>query len=352
VLLVDIEPLVERLPNSRTLAPASSFPPASAEQQDAPAGPTIDPRHAALAALLVTEHRPRGSEDLQKQARTMLSALDLLGGAWLASPPVADVRSVVDSLRFRDQVIEVLKPLLVPDAAATAWLDLLVSSARGEGNETRWLPYDLRIVAKLAEAASAIAPDRLPDHDARRLAVAACNAALACERSVTWAEGSHERTVRENIQRTWSDFLGCIQAQVGDARGEAEARSCERSLATWSRTKGPETPDVVVNASRRPLEVMIDTSSPSTFWEGFTDGGPFGGVFVATYNQRREGERVVLELVIEGTGRHRALGIVRWIRAAASNVEPGLGVELVDASSALEARIRAFTRRRAPLRNF
>lgn len=352
MLLVDIEPLVERLPNSRTLAPASSFPPSSAEVPDAPAGPTIDPRHAALAALLVAEQKPSGAEELQKQARTLLSALDLLGGAWLASPPVADVRSVVDSVRFRDQVIEVLQPLLARDAAATAWLDLIVSTSRGAGNATRWVSYDLRVVAKLAAAASALEPERLPEHDARRLAVAAYNAALACERSVTWAEGSHERTVRENIQRAWPDFLGAIQAQIRLARGETEGRAGERSLATWSRTKGPALPDVVMTAARRPVEVTIDATSPSTFWEGFTDGGPFGGVFVATYNQRREGERVVLELVIEGSGPHRALGIVRWVRAAASNIEPGLGVELVDASAELEAKIRTFTRRRPPLRNF
>ncbi len=347
MLLVDIEPLVERLPNSRTLAPASAFPPALNETPDAPDGPTIDPRHAALAALLVAEQRGQGTEELQIQARTLLSALDLLGGAWLSSAPVPDVRSVVDSVRFRDQVVEVLRPLLAGDAPSAAWVALLGDSIRS--GDTRWLSYDLRIVAKLAAEASAAQPDRLSEHDAHRLAVAARNAALACERSVTWSEGAHERTVRDNIQRAWPELLEAITSHVRSGRGEKDA---ERSLAAWSRQKAPPSPEVVVPASRRPIDVVIDLSSPSMFWEGFTDGGPVGGVFVATYAQRRVDERVVVELRIEGSASHRALGIVRWTRSAAAAVEPGLGVELVDASAALEAKIRAFTRRRPPLRQF
>lgn len=348
--MIDIEPLVDRLPNSRTLAPASAFPPALADTPEPPAGPTIDPRHVALAALLASEQPGLASADLQKRAHTLLSALDLLGGAWLSAEPVADVRSVVDSLRFRDQVVEVLRPLLTGDPEATAWLELIAATSSGEA-AMRWLPYDLRIIARLAADAAAASPEGLPQGDAMRLATAARNAALACERSVAWSEGGHEREVRENVQSTWPELLHAIARHVRSG-GAAKGKASERALATWSRQKGPPPPEVLVPASRRPVDVVIDGTSPSMFWEGFTDGGAVSGVFVATYGQRREGERIVVHLVIDGGPAHRALGIVRWTRAAASNVEPGLGVELVDASAALEAKIRAFTRRRAPLRVF
>lgn len=358
VAVIDVEGLVQSLPSSGALAPASGFPPAvalvDAERASPPvppAGPTLDPRHAALAALLVVDQRGAASTTLlQKQARTLLSALDLLGGAWLATAPLPEVRSVAESLRFRDDIVASLDPLVRGDEDGSAWLELVAASARDEG--TKWLSYDLRIVAKLARVASANLPDKLAPQDAERLARAACDAALACERSVTWSEGNHERSVRANVHRTVGELVATVGTHLKLARGEREARACERTIATWSRRKGPPAPEVVMPASRRPFEVAIDATSASTFWEGFTDGGPVGGVFVATYGQRRPDERVVVDLRIDGSPPHRVLGIVRWIRAAASNVKPGLGIELVDASAMLEQRIRAFTRRRAPLRIF
>lgn len=350
--LVDIEPLVDRLPSSRALAPASAFPPALTEatQPDAPAGPTVDPRHAALAALLVVEQRGETEAgSLRKEARTLLSALDLLGGAWLASVPVPDVRSVADSLLFRDEVVEALTPLCAGDAEAASWLELVAESARSSG--ARWLSYDLRIVAKVATLLSARLPEAMPPESGERLARAACSAALACERSVTWSEGHHERIVRDNVHRSWEGFLAVVEQHVRRVRA-VRSRGYEQTLAAWSRKNGPADPEVVVPATRKPLDASIDASSASTFWEGFTDGGSAGGVFVATYGQRRVDERVTVELRIDGSSPHRALGIVRWTRAAASNVKPGLGIELVDASPSLEAKIRAFTRRRAPLRLF
>jgi hypothetical protein len=354
---IDVEGLVEGLPTGRALAPASAFPPGltladadAREPPDAPSGPRIDPRHAALAALLVVEQRGAGTTVLQKQARTLLSALDLLGGAWLATAPLPEVRSVAESLRFRDEILETLRPLVEGDDEGAPWFALVAESAQAEG--PRWLSYDLRIIAKLAKVAAAVAPARLSEVAALRLASAACRAALACERSVTWSEGAHERTVRANVHATVEELLASVAMHVRVARGARDARDAERTLATWSRRKGPASPDVRLPASRKPLDVAIDASSASTFWEGFTDGGPGGGVFVATYGLRRLDERVVVDLRIDGAAAQRVLGIVRWIRAAASSVKPGLGIELVDASASLEQRIRTFTRRRAPLRLF
>src|SRR5687767_6276653 len=69
--------------------------------------------------------------------------------------------------------------------------------------------------------------------------------------------------------------------------------------------------------NRVPVEVDIDFSSESNFYNGFTENISEGGVFVATYELKPMGEKVTMKFRLPDSEETiECEGEVRWIRVA------------------------------------
>jgi uncharacterized protein (TIGR02266 family) len=105
--------------------------------------------------------------------------------------------------------------------------------------------------------------------------------------------------------------------------------------------------------NRVPVEVDIDFSSESNFYNGFTENISEGGVFVATYELKPMGEKVTMKFRLPDSEETiECEGEVRWIRVAnqdTPDVSPGLGLQFVNMSPELQARVDAFIREREPM---
>lgn len=105
--------------------------------------------------------------------------------------------------------------------------------------------------------------------------------------------------------------------------------------------------------NRIPLEIDIDFSSESNFYNGFTENISEGGVFVATYEHKAMGEKVSLKFRLPDSNEMiECEGEVRWIReqnADTPDVSPGLGIRFINMSPSVQARVDEFIREREPL---
>lgn len=105
--------------------------------------------------------------------------------------------------------------------------------------------------------------------------------------------------------------------------------------------------------SRVAVEVDVDFSSESNFYRGFVENISEGGLFVATYEHKKVGDRVTLKFRLpDSTEIIECAGEVRWIRVQnpdTPDVSPGLGVRFVDLSPSLQLRVEEFIREREPL---
>jgi len=67
--------------------------------------------------------------------------------------------------------------------------------------------------------------------------------------------------------------------------------------------------------NRIPLEVDVDFSSESNFYNGFAENISEGGLFVATWEVRKLGDRVALKFRLpDSTDLIECEGEVRWLR--------------------------------------
>jgi uncharacterized protein (TIGR02266 family) len=106
------------------------------------------------------------------------------------------------------------------------------------------------------------------------------------------------------------------------------------------------------NAERVAAEIEIGFNSDSNFYSGFSENISEGGVFVATYQKHRIGDRHVVQLMLPGIEQPvQANVVVRWVREAdaAHDVKPGYGMQFVDLTDAARETIERFVRKRAPM---
>lgn len=108
------------------------------------------------------------------------------------------------------------------------------------------------------------------------------------------------------------------------------------------------------NAERHDLEVAVDLESDSNFYTGLTQNISTGGLFIATHQIKRVGDRIRLKFTLPGTQQSIACDTeVRWIRENSSlhRIEgaSGMGVRFVNMPAEDIAAIQAFLERRDSL---
>jgi len=90
------------------------------------------------------------------------------------------------------------------------------------------------------------------------------------------------------------------------------------------------------NAERHELEIVVDLVSDSNFYTGLTQNISTGGLFIATHQIKRVGDRLQLKFTLPGA--ERAISCeteVRWIRENSSlhrTEGSGMGVRFVNLS--------------------
>ena len=100
-------------------------------------------------------------------------------------------------------------------------------------------------------------------------------------------------------------------------------------------------------AERHDLEVAVDLESDSNFYTGLTQNISSGGLFIATHQIKRVGDRVHLKFTLPGAARAIECDTeVRWIRENSSlhrtDSPSGMGVRFLDMSPADASTIQSF----------
>jgi uncharacterized protein (TIGR02266 family) len=96
------------------------------------------------------------------------------------------------------------------------------------------------------------------------------------------------------------------------------------------------------------LDVEVSLWSESHFYAGLSGGASPAGLFVATYQPPRPGERVLVRVELLGEP-IEVEGIVQWQRAASEHAPPGVGVALADLAPQARRLVDAFCAARPPM---
>lgn len=104
--------------------------------------------------------------------------------------------------------------------------------------------------------------------------------------------------------------------------------------------------DEASELERRRLERMayqarISVSSETNFFVSFSENLSHGGVFIATYSPPRIGERIWMQVSVEGAGEVTLEGVVRWHRTGEDGCPTGCGVQFVDLDVNSEGQVAA-----------
>jgi uncharacterized protein (TIGR02266 family) len=107
-------------------------------------------------------------------------------------------------------------------------------------------------------------------------------------------------------------------------------------------------------AERLDLEIAVDLESDSNFYTGLTQNISAGGLFIATHQIKRVGDRVHLKFTLPGTTQPIECDTeVRWIRENSSlhrtDMASGMGVRFVNLAPDAAAAIQAFIQHRDSL---
>jgi uncharacterized protein (TIGR02266 family) len=107
-------------------------------------------------------------------------------------------------------------------------------------------------------------------------------------------------------------------------------------------------------AERHDVEVAVDLESDTNFYTGLTQNISTGGLFIATQNIKRVGERIHLKFALPGgPAPIECETEVRWIRENTSLLRtdgsPGMGVRFIDMSPKDAEAIERFLQGRESL---
>lgn len=116
--------------------------------------------------------------------------------------------------------------------------------------------------------------------------------------------------------------------RVIEARPEATSpspRMIEMRPATLSRRPFAIRRDVVIERDLRAVDAPLGAHSPSNFYTGLAGGDVVasGGLFVATYQVPKVGEKVLLKISMPGGYEFLAKAKVAWTRDVATSLNPG-----------------------------
>lgn len=365
--------------------------------------PSADPRDAAVTALLVADVLGQDSgaeaagmsaeavEQLRLLARAIMSSVAQLGGEYLSSTATVAADVVARGEGVRATIATALEKALPDDPELGQWLDAI----RG-GSGVVDLIYDLRTLAQLctehaqsAEAANATLGASLM----------ALSTADALEFAIRMGDPPEKTDARDTLARLWTLFVPAYDRAAAAARTltreagherqfpalalvAAHRRSRRSSVSLVPLRPEPrdfdavdineaddvesveivrsERPAAVTAASdedspesrrarRHTVEIEVGIASESNFYLGFTENLSSGGVFVATYLTKPLGSHIEVALAFPNGKDLRVHGVVRWLREAASDSWPGMGIQFESLSSEDEANIRHFLSLREPM---
>lgn len=125
-------------------------------------------------------------------------------------------------------------------------------------------------------------------------------------------------------------------------------------MNTGTGAKTAESHQNVRAAERFDLEVQVDLESENNFYTGLTQNISAGGLFIATHQLRRIGERITLKFNVPGTDRPVTVETeVRWIRENSSlqrvDGATGMGVRFINLSPEASEAINKFIQSRESL---
>jgi len=96
------------------------------------------------------------------------------------------------------------------------------------------------------------------------------------------------------------------------------------------------------------IDVEVTLTSDSQFFAGLSGDISEGGLFVQTYAQYEIGRRIFVGFSLP-TGDVKASGVVRWIRPAANDAPPGVGIAFDPLLDSERVAIDQFCKMRPPL---
>jgi uncharacterized protein (TIGR02266 family) len=105
--------------------------------------------------------------------------------------------------------------------------------------------------------------------------------------------------------------------------------------------------------SRFPLKVEVTYQSEHNFYTGITNNLSSGGIFIATHQPARIGDRIEVTFTLPGLDQVcTASGEVRWVREYNPDqvdAPPGLGLRFGELEPAVRLCIERFVQHREPL---
>jgi Tfp pilus assembly protein PilZ len=149
-----------------------------------------------------------------------------------------------------------------------------------------------------------------------------------------------------------------------EARAEAtlpSARMIEARAAALSRPPVAIRRDVVIERDLRAVDAPLGAHSPSNFYSGLAGGDVVasGGLFVATYQVPKVGEKVLLKISMPGGYEFVAKAKVAWTRDVATSLNPGsargisgapgFGAQFCEITDEGRRLIQRYVRNREPL---
>lgn len=152
--------------------------------------------------------------------------------------------------------------------------------------------------------------------------------------------------------------------RVIEARTEAtlpSARMIEARAAALSRPPVAIRRDVVIERDLRAVDAPLGAHSPSNFYTGLAGGDVVasGGLFVATYQVPKVGEKVLLKISMPGGYEFVAKAKVAWTRDVATSLNPGsargisgspgFGAQFCEITDEGRRLIQRYVRNREPL---
>ena len=94
------------------------------------------------------------------------------------------------------------------------------------------------------------------------------------------------------------------------------------------------------------IELEISVNSESNFFNGFSENISEGGLFVATYNYKKQGDTMEIEFSLpDGGDPIQIKCVVRWTREynpMCPEMIPGMGLQFINLSPWAEDRIHHF----------
>ena len=142
--------------------------------------------------------------------------------------------------------------------------------------------------------------------------------------------------------------LKTLHPAVRVALEEAEKRSLPPPAPGPAKGKAAAGGDTV-NVD---VQTVLSMNTSHQFYTGFSENIEEGGIFVATFEPKPIGSRVLVNFKLPGGRPVTARGEVQWVREynpLTPETAPGMGVKFVDLLPGDRQAIEEFSRSRAPL---